>query len=529
MRCIRFVPVATFVLLAACTSQSSTKPAAIKIVAMEPQIVETLLERRMRLNFVPGEVVVKMKPSATLRVMPSMELKRMNLEIKREQTSGGEVVYRVPAQKLGALSVKDAGDRTLAAVKSLAARPDVEYAQPNFIFQIATIPNDPSFPRQWHYFDVGSGANQAPGGINLPSAWNSNKGKASVVVAVIDTGILSTHEDIAGAPNLIAGYDMISDSAIANDGDGRDADPVDPGDAIAAGECYPGNPAQPDSWHGTHVAGTIGVGKTDNGLGVAGINWNVSVQAVRVLGKCGGTMVDINDAIRWAAGLPVPGAPNNPTPAKVINMSLGGASPCVASPATQSAINDAVARGATVVVAAGNEAQDAAGFLPASCNGVITVAASDRRGFLATRYSNFGARVDLMAPGGDVRQTTDGNPDGVLSMVKGGYAYYNGTSMASPHVAGVAALMLAQNGALTPAQVLSQLKSSATPRSATECPKPCGAGLLSASNTPTTPPSPPAPEPTPPPPKLSLGWLPPVALLILVALIWYARRGRRSE
>ena len=492
MRNILFVFLFASLALPACAQQSSPKTTPLKTVAMESQAVEKLLEKRLTLNYVPGEVVVKMKPTAALRVMPSTELKRLNLEVKREQTSGSEIVYRLPPAMLNTLTKKDAGDRTLAAVKSLRARPDVEYAQPNYIFQITATPNDSGYPKQWHYFDNGSGAGRAPGGINLPTAWETNKGSASVVVAVIDTGILPNHEDISGSPNLVNGYDLISDPGIGNDGDGRDADATDPGDAIAENECYPGSPAQPSSWHGTHVSGTIGVGKTNNTLGIAGINWNVKVQPVRVLGKCGGTMVDINDAIRWAAGLPVPGVPNNPTPARVINMSLGGASPCSASPATQAAINDAVAKGVTVVVAAGNESSDAAGFIPASCNGVITVAASDRRGYLATRYSNFGARVDIMAPGGDVRQDSDndGNPDGVLSMVNGGYAYYNGTSMAAPHTAGVAALLLSEDSTRTPDQVRSLLKARAMTRTAVQCPKPCGAGLLNAVATQPVPPVP---------------------------------------
>ncbi len=481
------IPLTTLVVLASligCTRPQTPAPPPARIVAIDAATVEAMLEKRVRPAFVPGEVVVKMKPTpaGTLRAMPSTELKRLNLEAKQDRTSGGEIVYRLDPNMLRTLSAKEAGDRTLAAVKSLRARADVEYAQPNYLFQVTATPNDTGFPKQWHYFDNGSGAGQAPGGINLPTVWNTNQGSSAVVVAVIDTGILPGHEDISGSPNLVAGYDMISDAGTANDGDGRDADATDAGDAIAANECYPGSPALPSSWHGTHVAGTIGVGKTNNGVGVAGVNWHVKVQPVRVLGKCGGTMVDINDAIRWAAGLPVPGVPANPTPAKVINMSLGGGAPCSASPATQSAINDALAKGVTVVVAAGNESADASGFIPASCNGVITVAASDRRGVLATRYSNFGARIDIMAPGGDTRQDSDndGNPDGVLSMVDGGYAYYNGTSMAAPHTAGVVALLLAQDGTRTPAQILGLLKANALPRSATECPKPCGAGLLNA-------------------------------------------------
>jgi len=346
---------------------------------------------------------------------------------------------------------------------------------------------------QWHYFDNGGSAGQSPGGVNLPSTWDVNLGDPDIVIAVIDTGVLPNHADITGSTNLLPGFDMISNAFTANDGDGRDPDATDTGDATAAGECFPGSPPQDSSWHGTHVAGTTGVGRTDNGVGVAGVNWNVSVQAVRVLGKCGGTIADINDAIRWAAGLAVPGISNNPTPARVINMSLGGFGACTNSPATQSAIDDAVAAGTTVVVAAGNSAQDADNFNPASCERVITVAASDARGHLVSRYSNFGASVEILAPGGDVQRDDngDGNPDGVLSMVQGGYAFYNGTSMASPHVAGVAALLLAREPTLTPAEVSDRLQSGALPRNATQCPRACGAGLLNAAvATGGTPPAP---------------------------------------
>ena len=454
--------------------------------------IQALLERQPAAEtYVLGEVIVKMSDDV---VMGATQLQALGLEATTRQLSGREFVYRIPQLTLNALQAQGvAYDSTMAIVDAIRARPDVEYAQPNYILHIVdTTPNDPRFAEQWHYFNNGSGSGESQGGVSLPRAWDTSTGDANIVVSIIDTGVLPAHPDIVGSSNLVAGFDMISDATRANDGDGRDNDPTDPGDAISAGECFPGSPALPDSWHGTHVGGTVGVGNTDNGIGVAGINWNVSVQAVRVLGKCGGTIADINDAIRWAAGIAVAGVPNNATPARVINMSLG-AGPglnCSASPSTQAAINDAVNAGTAVVVAAGNNAADADDFLPASCDNVITVAASDARGNLVTRYSNFGATVEIMAPGGDVQRDDngDGNPDGVLSMVQGGYAYYNGTSMASPHVAGVAALWLASDPTLTPAQLLTELQNAALPRSGAQCPQPCGVGLLSALRATGTPP-----------------------------------------
>ena len=460
------------------------------------ETVTKLLERRLpdQPRFVPGEVIVKLKPTVSPQ---SDRLRKMGTEAMERVTSGGELIYRIVPTLAGTMRPAEIRDKTMALVQEINRWDGVLYAQPNYILEIAdTAPNDPRYRDQWHYFNNGTGPGQSPGGINLPRAWDLTTGSSQVVVAVIDTGILPTHEDIAGSPNYIGGFDMISDPARANDGDGRDSDPTDPGDAVADSECFPGSPPQPDSWHGTHVAGTVGVGKTNNGVGVAGVNWNVRVQAVRVLGKCGGTIADINDAIRWAAGLPVPGAPPNPTPAKVISMSLGGRGPCLLSPSTQAAIDDAVAAGVTIVVAAGNEASDASGFLPASCNHVITVAASDYRGHLVTRYSNFGSVVAIMAPGGDVTRddNADGQNDGVLSMIQGGYARYNGTSMATPHVAGAVALWLAREPHLSPPEVLSRLQETALPRDSTQCPRPCGAGLLQVAKRADTPPPPPPPK-----------------------------------
>lgn len=464
------------------------------LVAQAPEGTLEEFQIPTEVQFVPGEVIVKMKPTMGLE---TAELSLLGIQSVGKRTSGGEIIYQIQPLTITALSATQVRDRTLALVREFNARPDVEYAQPNYIERtFDTTPNDPRYPEQWHYFNNGTGTGESPGGINLPRAWDTSTGNPNVVVAVLDTGSLPNHEDIA--QNLIQGFDMISNILISNDGDGRDNIPTDPGDGFNANECVPlgspPHPARPNSWHGTHVAGTIGVGETNNGVGVAGVNWRVSVEPVRVLGKCGGTSVDINDGIRWAAGLPVPGVPNNTAPANVINMSLGTLPgvPCSLTPSRQAAINDAVAQGVTVVVAAGNDAVDAAQVSPASCDNVITVAASDYRGRLVTRYSNFGTTIEIMAPGGDRQRDDngDGNPDGVLSMcgpptpgtpcASGKYAYYNGTSMAAPHVAGVAALWLAQDPTLSPAQLLTELQNNALPRTSSQCPKPCGAGLLNA-------------------------------------------------
>lgn len=339
------------------------------------------------------------------------------------------------------------------------------------------VPNDPRFAEQWHY-------GYTPGtaeGLNLPQAWNITTGSASVVVAVIDTGILN-HADLAG--RTVPGYDFIDDLFVANDGNGRDNNPADPGDWITANECGFQHSAQPSSWHGTHVAGTIGAA-TNNGVGVAGVNWNAKILPVRVLGKCGGYTSDIVDGVRWAAGLSVAGVPANANPAKVLNLSLGGQGSC--SSAEQSAYAAVTAAGATVVVAAGNDNANAANYSPASCNNVITVASTNRTGSRAY-YSNYGSVVEVSAPGGD---TASGATNGVLSTLDGGtttpandnaYAYYQGTSMAAPHVAGLASLIVGENPTYTPAQVLSVLQSSARPFPAgSSCNTSiCGSGIVDA-------------------------------------------------
>ena len=355
-------------------------------------------------------------------------------------------------------------------MQKLAANADVDYVQPDVLMQPLFTPNDTRYGEQWHYIG-------GPSGMNLPAAWDIATG-TGVVVAVIDTGITS-HSDLSA--NLVAGYDFISDSTAARDGGGRDNDPQDQGDWFAAGECGQVS-ARNSSWHGSHVAGTIAA-VTNNSSGVAGVAFGAKVQPVRVLGKCGGQLSDIADAIVWASGGTVSGIPANPTPAKVINMSLGGSGACDAT--YQNAINSAVGRGTVVAVAAGNSNADASGFRPASCSNVINVASLDREGNRAL-YSNFGTIIDIAAPGGET--AVSGN--GVLSTLNTGtttpgsasYAFYQGTSMASPHIAGLAALMLSKSPSLTPAQVESTMKTNVRALTGS-CTGGCGAGVADAGKT----------------------------------------------
>jgi serine protease len=344
---------------------------------------------------------------------------------------------------------------------------NVEYAEPDRMMKKLFTPNDPRYTEQWQYYET-------TGGLRLPAAWDVTTG-TGVNVAVIDTGY-RPHTDLSG--QFIGGYDFITDTAISADGNGRDADASDPGDSTTAGQCGAGEPSSTSSWHGTHVAGTIAA-KTNNGVGVAGVAFNAKIVPVRVLGKCGGYTSDIADAIIWASGGSVAGVPANANPARVINMSLGGGGACDTT--TQNAINSARSRGTVVVVAAGNENTDASSSNPANCAGVVTVAATNRSGGRAY-YSNYGSVVDIAAPGGDAR-TAGG---GILSTLNAGttvpgadsYAWYQGTSMATPHVAGVVALMLSKTPSLTPDQVESTLKS--TSRAFPASCSGCGVGLVDA-------------------------------------------------
>lgn len=356
-----------------------------------------------------------------------------------------------------------------ALVQLLRESPLVEYVEEDRILKAYATPNDSQYNQQWHYFET-------TGGLRLPAAWDQTTG-SGVRVAVLDTGY-RPHADLAA--NIVGGYDMIADTFVSNDGNGRDSDASDPGDWATAGQCGAGEPASNSSWHGTHVAGTVAA-VTNNGTGVAGVAYGAKVVPLRVLGRCGGYTSDIADAIVWAAGGSVSGVPANANPAKVVSLSLGGGGACDST--SQNAINTARSLGAVVIVAAGNSNQNVSNSSPANCSGVVAVAATNRAGGRAY-YSNFGTLVDVAAPGG--AQSFANDPEGVLSTLNAGtqgpgadnYVFYQGTSMATPHVSGVAALMFAVKPTATPDEIESALKSSARAFPAT-C-SGCGTGIVDA-------------------------------------------------
>jgi serine protease len=405
-------------------------------------------------EYVLGEVVVTMRdePGISLRdddVERDMQAASLDIaagEPHREMlVRAGDV--RARAASFSALGMghlipcdldsRDNPTNTQAAwdterlVKVLARRPDVMATDLNYVREPSLTPNDPLFDRQWHYAQIA-----------VPQAWDEIQPASGVVVAVLDTGIVSNHPDLM---NMIApGYDFISNAGTALDGNGIDPDPEDPGDQSPGGS----------SFHGTHVAGTIAA-QTDNNEGVAGVAWNASVMPIRVLGFSGGTDYDLIQGIRYAAGLPNDSGSVPANPADVINMSLGGPG---YSQGLQDAITEARAAGVIIVAAAGNSATNQP-FYPAAMNGVVSVSAVTIANSVAP-YSNYGGTIDVAAPGGDFAADLNGDsaPDGVLSSlatdasgpIVGGYGFLQGTSMAAPHVAGVAALMRSVNPMVTP-------------------------------------------------------------------------------
>ncbi len=382
---------------------------------------------------------------------------RQLLEADLETLTGLDLQHvREMSGKADVFQLADAANaaEVAYALEQISAHPDILYAEHDALMHAALTPNDPRYLDQWHYYE-----NLA--GIRLPQAWNITTG-SNLVVAVADTGI-RPHVDINN--KIVPGYDMISDPFMGNDGNGRDSNPHDDWPA--------------SQYHGTHVAGTVAA-QSNNGTGVAGVSWGARILPVRVLGRNGGTLSDIADGIRWSAGLTVPGVPANGNAARVINLSLGGFGAC--GQTFESAINAATAMGALVIAAAGNSNQDVANFRPANCTNAMAIASINRSADRSS-FSNKGAGIDVAAPGGGDFSLQDD----VLSLSgnSNAYTYLRGTSMAAPHVSGVAALAFSLNGQLSPQQVRNLINQNTRSfPAASDCTMSlCGTGIVDAEAT----------------------------------------------
>ena len=371
---------------------------------------------------------------------------------------GNGMVLRLPE----AVSLQEAqaiAARLVAAGSVASAQADKR------VYPTLVQPDDPLYrppggvdSGQWNLFED-------TGGIRMETAWDLGTGSAAVVIAQLDTGILSHLDLDPNGDRVLSGYDFFSggmsnlNTELDNDfilGDpvGRDNNPTDPGDATVDDECEPGMPGEDSSWHGLSVA-SIMVAESNNGIDMAGIDFAARLLPIRVLGKCGGSVSDVVDAIRWAAGFTVDGI-QNPTPARILNLSLSGDGACTFE--EQAAINDAVSVGAVVIVSAGNEDVDVATQSPANCQNVVVVGATLRDGSRAP-YTNSGEEVDLSAPGG---LTPNNSPnDGIRVLSNSGATIAGldiigriaGSSFSTAQVSAVASLMLAVNGSLTSSQI----------------------------------------------------------------------------
>lgn len=406
-------------------------------------------------NFVVGDVIVKRKLSPIMSAAVQASQRRLNtltplsrelkdgvslLSLGQDNSALTTTVSKLKAKtaysssshnpQIGTMTDEQSEKlNTLIGIKLLQREQGIVWAEPNYIVQPMAVPNDPLYREQWHYPF-----------INLPQAWDITTGSDDVVVAVIDSGVLLNHPDLSG--NAIAGYDFVSTLSSAGDGDGIDNDPTDPGEPTQSGR----------SFHGTHVAGTIAA-RTNNGVGVSGVSWGASLMHLRALGLLGGTTFDINNAVRYAAGLDNVSGTTPPIKADIINASYSGTQYSQSAFETYQA---ARAQGVIVVAAAGNAGNNRLNY-PASYDGVISVSAVNRQLNLAN-YSSYGQHVDIAAPGGETLYSVS---NGVLStwgkevngVNESSYTSIQGTSMASPHVAGVIALMKSVYPELTPTDV----------------------------------------------------------------------------
>ena len=464
---------------------------------------QALAERSPRppaaLGPVEGEVIVKFKAeSATLRKttlaaradissvqgMLASRATTLGARVGRALETGAAVGDRSQVMRASGVSAD-------ALARQLAADPEVEYAVPNGRMRLLASTSDPlyragpavSLANQVGGPAVGQWYLHAPDAtllspINIEPAWDHTFGSSNVVVAVLDTGVRFEHPDLGRAANggaLLPGYDFVASSTVAGDGNGRDNNPEDAGDYVTLAESrtstFSGCDPSDSSWHGTSTASLVGA-LANNG-GMVGAAPGVRVLPVRVLGKCFGTDSDIQAAMLWAAGIPVPGVPDNPNPARVINMSLGGSGSCSAS--YQDVVNRVRAAGTVIVAAAGNSAGGPVST-PGNCSGVIAVLALRHSG-AKVGFSDLGPEISIAAPGGNcvnvsagsaclypiLAATDTGTQGAVASSWTDSFNASVGTSFSSPLVAGVAGLMISARPSLTPDQVRTAMRATARP------------------------------------------------------------------
>ena len=397
-----------------------------------------------------------------LRFKRSVMHEQKQLKLHRRLSEYKELLTTAEPQSIEQLKAK---------AKSLNDEAYVQYASVEYRRYTFRQPNDPLY----------RGA-QAPGdqaylyegqySMNAPGAWDISVGSSSSVIAIVDTGILAEHPEIKDRSIPELGYDFVSADSpqvftSANDGDGRDSDPTDPGDPCRGSA---------SSWHGTEVA-SAAAANSNNGEGFSGIDWNAQLLHARALGTCGGNDADIIDAIRWSVGLPVEGAPNNPNPANVVNLSLGGPTECTT--AWQDVIDELATLNVVFVMAAGNENTNALRSAPANCANVITVGSSTPGGLVDVGFSNYGLKVTIATAGRNIvvasnQGSASADPDGYYHTTE------TGTSLSAALVSGAISLMHSIDPDLGPSEVRALLHETATDfASGNNCDTYyCGGGIL---------------------------------------------------
>jgi serine protease len=454
---------------AAETNPARKRPATVKESAVQRVIVKLRPDSRIQLQSGSrSQASVEAAAAANTKRLQSIVASHgLSLEESRAISAEMHVMFVKPAI---------AGDTIAQTLAALNADSAVEFAEEDARRYLHAVPNDPLFAGQWYMQSTEASATRAT------LAWDVQTGTNGVVIAELDTGVRFDHPDLIranSAGRLLPGHDMISaDSGsnffTANDGNGRDTDPSDPGDWVTGPDvAAPNNQCTEvgdSSWHGTRVAGILGA-LTNNSAGVSGMTWVPWILPVRVIGKCGGFNSDVLAGMRWAAGLSVPGVPANPYPADIINVSLGGVGPCSGS--DQTTVTEVTNSGALLVVSAGNEGGPVDS--PANCAGAAAILGLRHAG-TKVGFSSLGPEIALGAPGGNCVNTGAGQPclfsidtttnDGATVPTTNSYTtqlnFNVGTSFSAPIVAGIAGLMKATNGNLSPAQLIARLREGAT-------------------------------------------------------------------